>query len=118
MARQVEEYIRIKNYSAAEDVLDHWGRKLPTDKLDGYLTLLRVRVLLGRSRYVAAAEAAEVLVGANSRSHYSAQLLALASEAYRRAGLADHAEKALRRVVEEYPDSPLAEKAAGELLRR
>jgi tetratricopeptide (TPR) repeat protein len=80
-ARRAEEYLRDKNYRAAQDALDEWELTFPADKLAGYSTLLRCRLLLGQRKYSAAARLAERLAGANPQGNYTATLQKLAKEA-------------------------------------
>ncbi len=50
-ARAVEDYIRRKEYTAAAERLDQWEWEYPLEKLRGYSTLLRARLLERQKRY-------------------------------------------------------------------
>ena len=110
-AMHVEAYIRSRRYDWARQYLDRWERTFPMDKLVGYSTLLRVRLSMLQKRDAAAACEAEALVRVNPASNYGAQLLVEAAEAYRRDHKPDQAAAALKRVVEQYPESQLAGQA-------
>ncbi|MBS3821609.1 MAG: PKD domain-containing protein [Planctomycetes bacterium] len=115
-ARKAEDYLRRKEFDAAGEALDAWALALPVDKLDGYLTLLRVRLAVARKQWVGAARLAEVLVGANPRSSYAPELLLEAATARIKLKQPDQAVRALERIVENYRESPVAA-TARELLR-
>jgi len=114
-ARHVEDFLRRRQYSYAAEYLDRWESAMPADRLEGYSTLLRVRLLTARKDHEAAAREAMVLVNINPASNYAAELLMLAAENYAALKLSDKSKAALRRIVEKYPESPLAAKAAGKL---
>ena len=111
-ARQIEDYVRRRDIEAAETTLGKWADALPADKLDGYWSLLRARMLVRKKSYLAAAAEAEVLVRVTPTSHHAPELLMLAAEAYRLAGKPLAADATLKRVVKEYAESALATKAA------
>ena len=115
LARHAEDYIRQGMFNDARDFLDRWEWEFPADKLEGFSTLLRVRLALGQKDYAAAAEQAEGLVRVNFRSNYAAELLMLASRAYKAGRKDEQARAALRRIVKSYPESPLAADARKQL---
>lgn len=108
LARQVEAYTRAGEYGDAADSLNEWEREFPIDKLEGYSTLLRARLLRARKQYAQAAELAERLVRVNPRSNYAPELLMLASDAYLALKKDAAAADCLDRIVKNYPESPLA----------
>ncbi len=108
LARHVEDYTRRGMFHDAADFLDRWEQEFPVEKLEGYSTLLRVRLELAQKRYAPAAEQAEGLVRVNPRSNYAADLLMLAFEAYKALGQDAPAREALQRLAKNYPESPLA----------
>jgi len=116
-ARYVEDYLRRNLLDDAQRRLDAWERSFPADKLEGYSTLMRVRLLLARREYAAAVAEAEVLVRVNPGSNYGAELLLKASEAYRKLGKVAEATAALKLIVSKYPESPLSQQAAERLKR-
>ncbi len=114
-ARHVEAYIRSEDYDAAADYLRRWSETFPSDKLEGYWSLLKVRYHLELDEPAAAAVEATTLVNANPDSNYAAELLMLAAEAYGRQNKPAERDAAWRRVVEHYPESELAIEAADKL---
>ena len=115
LARHVEDYIRRGNNAAAAEKLDEWAHTFPADKLDGYWSLLRTRQLIAAGQHVRAAREAEVLVGVSPKSHHAPALLMLAAGAHRKAGQADKAAAALKRIISDYSESSLAARAAAML---
>ncbi|MDY6913144.1 MAG: PKD domain-containing protein [Planctomycetota bacterium] len=111
-ARHVEDYLCRGAYDHAEQYLNRWVEAFPADKLEGYFSLLKVELLLTRERFAEAAVEAEILLGVNPASNYAAELLMLAGEAYRKTDRHSQAEDALKRIVRDYPESPLAADAA------
>jgi TolA-binding protein len=70
-----------------------------------------MKLAMTRKRYAAAAKEANLLVKVNPRSHYAPELLMLAADAYTKMRKTDLARKTFRRIVKDYPESPLAAKA-------
>lgn len=114
-ARHVEAYIRDEKLSAAEEYLQRWARSLPGDKLEGYWSWMKVRYLRRRGRHEDAVREAETLVNVNPRSNYAPRLLWLAAESCRGLGEAEKAETLLRRLVADYPESPLSARGKAQL---
>jgi tetratricopeptide (TPR) repeat protein len=114
-SRQVEDYLRRRDYDAAREALERWEETFPMDKLDGYWSLLRGRLLASEGSYEAAIREAEVLVRVNSGSNYAPELLMIAADSYRKLAKADKVTAVLQRIVKEYRDSPLAAEAAKKL---
>lgn len=110
-ARHVEAYTRQRRYDWAEQYLREWERTFPADKLDGYLTLLRVRLETARKGYARAADEAETLVRVNPASNYGAQLLLAAAQAYRKLEKNERAAEKLKQIIRDYPESPLVAEA-------
>lgn len=106
MARQVEAYLNTGQLAAAGETLDEWENALPTDRMEGYSTLLRVEWLLAGKRRAEAAWQAEMLLAANPKSPYAPRLLMRSAEAYVKLRQADRAIEALKRILREYPESP------------
>jgi len=118
MARHVEAYLREEDYGAAEDYLQRWANAIPADKLGGYWSLLKVQLCLGQSRPEEGVAEAEVLLAANPASPYAPRLLMLTADACERMHQADRAAAALRRLVEQYPESELVSQAEVRLKAR
>ena len=116
-SRLIEDYVRRRDLSAAEEKLDQWQNAFPADKLDGYWSLLRAKLLVRKKAYLAAAREAEILVRVTPASHHAPELLMLAAEAYRQGGKIPQATATLKRVIKDYPESALAAKAV-QLLKK
>ncbi len=114
-ARQAEDYIRRKDYTAAREILDKWENTLPGDKAEGFSTLLRCKMLLARKKYDAAASTAETLVNANPGSNYAPELLMQAAEAYGELKETNKANLCFEKIIENYRESPLFNTAAEKL---
>ncbi len=115
LARQVESYSRRGDFELAGDTLQKWADKFPEDKLQGYWSLLKVRVLMRRKEYAKAAREAEILADVNPASNHAAKLLMRAATCYRTIKKTGKAAAALNRIIDKYPESPLAAEA-GKLL--
>lgn len=114
-ARRVEQYLREDQFQDADENIEAWGIAMPADKLEGYWSVLLARKCMAQKNYAAAARAANVLVKVNPRSNYAPELLMLAAEAYRNLGKTVDSDGALKMIVEKYPESPLAARAAADL---
>jgi tetratricopeptide (TPR) repeat protein len=112
LARHVEAYIKEGKYDQAEETLQQWGRDLPADKIDGYWSWMRARLAMARRDYRRAAREADTLVGVNPVSNHGAKLLMLACDAHRLRGDVEGSRDVLRRLVETFPESPLAAEAS------
>ncbi len=111
LARHAEDYLRRRLFDDAAGALDKWEYEFPTDKLEGFSTLIRAKLATSRKQYAAAARQAQILIRVNPRSHYAPELLMLSAEAYTKMRKTDLARKTFRRIVKDYPESPLAAKA-------
>jgi tetratricopeptide (TPR) repeat protein len=111
LARHAEDYLRRRLFDDAAEALDKWEYEFPADKLEGFSTLVRVKLATARKRYAVVAKEANLLVKVNPRSHYAPELLMLAVDAYTKMRKTVLAGKTLQRIVKDYPESPLAEKA-------
>ena len=116
-ARHVEDYIRMGRFTDAADFIEQWETAIPLDKLEGYWSLLVVQLHMKLREYDAATLEARTLVKANPTSNYAAELLMQAAEACKRLGKDADRRAALDQIIEKYPESPLAAKAAS-LLRK
>jgi tetratricopeptide (TPR) repeat protein len=114
-ARHVEEYLRNKEYDAADQWLSRWAEALPADKLDGYWSLFRARLLLAQSRPADAAIEAQILVKINPASSYAPALLLQCADAYNALRQPEKARDALKQLADKYPESALAADAAKRL---
>jgi len=105
--RSTEEFIAEKQYVRAAEELLAWQREFPTEKLDGYLTLLWARYWAGRDKYPQAIAQAEQLQAVSPNSPHVDQLLLLAADSEMRLGRRDRALATLHSLVKDYPGSPL-----------
>jgi len=113
--RHIEEYLRTRDFGSAQEYLQKWENSFPADKMDGYWSMLKVKTCMAAAKYDDAVLECDVLVGVNPTSNYAAQLLMLQSEAYDKLKDPDKAKAALRRVMDQYKESPLAIEAAKKL---
>lgn len=107
-ARSTEEFIKQKEYARAAEELQAWQRDFPTEKIEGYWTLLSARYWAGRGKYAQAIAQAEQLLAVNRDSPYADQVLLLAADSEMRRGRKDRALATLHSLVKDYPGSPLA----------
>ncbi|MCL2701588.1 MAG: PKD domain-containing protein [Phycisphaerae bacterium] len=133
-ARHIEDYIREgtklrdgargvpknaaasqKFFADARDNLDQWAYVFPGDKLDGYWSLLKVRLDMATEQYAEALLECQTLLGASPTSNYGAQLLMIECQIYEKLKQPDKAKAALQRIVDEFKESPLAAEAAKKL---
>ena len=111
-ARHVEDYVRKRQFEWALDFLTRWEEEFPADKLEGYWSWLRAGYLTGLGRQADAVREIEILVRVNGRSNYAPELLLLAHQLYTKLRKPQQARDALKRLAENYRESPLAAKAA------
>ena len=115
LAQHVEEYLRTDQFIDAQDELDAWQNEFPQDKLEGYLTLMRVRLLDRQQNWRAAADEAESLVAVNPKSNYARSFCWSWPVRILELQQPEKAQAALKRVVKDYPESSLAAEAAKRL---
>lgn len=111
-ARQAEAYLRRGDLADALEAVDAWEQMLPEDKLEGYSTLLRVRVLDRLGRYAEIVREAGRLLRVNPAGAYGPDLLLARAGALRELGRHDEARAALGRLLREYPESARVSEAA------
>ncbi|MEN6406650.1 MAG: PKD domain-containing protein [Thermoguttaceae bacterium] len=107
-ARSTEEYLRARQFTEAAEELDAWQREFPTEKIDGYLTLLWARYWTGRGQYARAVAQSEQLLAVNPDSPYADEALVVAADSQMRLGYKDRALATLHTLEKNYPGSPLA----------
>jgi len=118
-SRHVESYTQDpSDYEWAQEYLQRWSRTFPADKLDGYLSLLSARLWMVQGKYAEVTVEADIIARVNPASNYGAQLLKLAADAYRKMDKPDKALAALKRIVDKFPESPLAVEAADALKKK
>jgi len=106
-SRAVDNYLRDGKLDDAENFLDAWEWEFPAERLRGYSSLLRGKLLAAQGDPRGAARALEGLALVNPRSPYAAECLMLAAKCYLKTGDRKKAAAVLRQVVAEYKDSPL-----------
>ncbi len=114
-AQSVESWLRRKDYDAAAKELDMWEWEFPTERLEGYSTFLRVKLLMARGELDDAVKEAEILCKVNPRSNYADRLLMKVYECWMKKGDKMRAAAALRRIIKDYPASPLVPEAKSKL---
>ncbi|MCY2925286.1 MAG: PA14 domain-containing protein [Planctomycetota bacterium] len=112
-ARHVEAYIRQKDFAWAREVLDKWLDACPEDRLEGYATLLTVRLLTATKEPARAADAAARLVRVNPGSSYAPSLLLEGAAACAQAGREDRRKAMLEQLLKDYPESAACDEARG-----
>ncbi len=106
-SRSTEEFIRQRQYGRAAAELRRWQREFPTEKIDGYLTLLYARYWAGRKMYAQAVAQAEQLQAVNPDSPYIDRILLLSAGCELNRGRKDRALATLHGLVKDHPGSPL-----------
>ncbi len=107
-ARTIEFFILQEEPEAGEDAWERWQAKYPSEFVEGYSVLLRVKLIELRKQAQAASRVAEAFAAAMPRSSYAPQLLNLASKLI--AGSDPARSKALRQMLKEkYPEDPLSQ---------
>lgn len=110
-ARTVEAYIRERQLDDAEMLLNSWEWDYPEEKLKGHSALLRARLWAARHDHRRAAEEAEDLAAFDERNPYVPEALLLAGQSYEKLADTKRAVATYRRLVSEYPESPLVPQA-------
>lgn len=111
LTRDVETYIRTRDFDTAEKLLLRWELDYPPALIDGFTRLLRVKLLTAQERPLIAARLAVAHAKALPNSFYAAELLYRASNCFTAAGEADKAKAALELLKSKYPESPYANEA-------
>jgi tetratricopeptide (TPR) repeat protein len=115
LARHAEDYIRTQAYEDAADALQSWAEEFPLDLLEGYWSLLKVKLALAQKQPSAAAAEAEILVKVNPASNYAPELLMLWAQACEAMGQPGQARSALQMIADKYAESSLAAQAREKL---
>ncbi|MGW8257547.1 MAG: PKD domain-containing protein, partial [Thermoguttaceae bacterium] len=106
-SRATEEFIRTGQLDRAAEELRAWQREFPTDKIDGYLTLMQARYWAAREKYVQAIAQTQRIQTINPDSAYVDRLLFLAADCQMRLGHKDRAVAKLHLLEKNCPGSPL-----------
>jgi PKD repeat protein len=108
LARNVENYIRTKDYDTALQLLNQWERDYPEAIWDGFTRTLRVKLLAAENEPLVAARIAVQYAKANPASFYAAELLYRAAGHFKEARDATQAAAAMDLLKSKYPESPYA----------
>jgi PKD repeat protein len=108
LARNVENYIRTRDYDTALQLLNQWERDYPDAIWEGFTRTLRVKLLAAEGEPSIAARIAVQFAKANPDSFYAAELLSRASEHFKQAGDTTQAKAAMDLLKSKYPESPYA----------
>jgi tetratricopeptide (TPR) repeat protein len=114
-ALETEDLLRRRELDAAEEQLRLWEWQEPADKLRGHWSALWVRLAVLRKAWPQAMREAETLVRVNPTSQYVPEILLALAESRLALKMPKEAQAALARLIEEYPDSPLAPEAKARL---
>lgn len=116
-SRSTEEFLRQRQLDRAAAEIRTWVRRFPTEKLEGYATLLYAKFWEAQQLYPQAIAQAEQLIAAAPDSPYADQILLLAAECELKRGRTDRALATLRSLVKDYPGSPLVGQAKSMIAR-
>ena len=110
-SQAVLEYLRAGEFEAALEQVERWEAAVPTDKLEGYLSLLKTISLfkLGDAAQ-GHAEARDQYAG-NPAGNYAPHMLLLQGDCLALWGKTDESRERYGELLEKYPESPLAEVA-------
>ncbi|MDZ7617452.1 MAG: tetratricopeptide repeat protein, partial [Patescibacteria group bacterium] len=106
-SRSVEAFLRDGEYHRAVDQLRKWQTEFPTERIDGYLTLMYARYWAELEKWPQAIAQAEQLQAVNPDSPYVDQALLLAARCEMKRQRPDRAVATLRSLLTEHPGSPL-----------
>jgi len=106
-ARSTEAFLKEGDLGRAAEQLRGWQQDAPSERLEGYLTLLYARYWAGRELYPQAVAQVEQLECVNPESAYIDQALMLAARCEAKRGRRDRALAILHALVKQYPGSPL-----------
>jgi len=106
-SRSSEQFITSGEYDRAAHELRAWQAEFPTEKIDGYLSLLLAKYWAGREKYAQAVAMADRMLTVNPTSPYIDRLLLLAAECDLQRDQVDGALATLHSILTDYPGSPL-----------
>jgi len=115
---EVEWHLSQKDGQAALDVLDRWLWRLPTRRLDGRATVLRLEALLLLKRYREMKEAADLYIGFADEPNHLPRVHLLAGWACWNLGQKEEARRYWQTVLDRWPESPSTEGARRALAKR
>jgi len=115
VSRAVEDYLRRNELDAAYENLCTWQWEYPEEKLRGQWSILNAKLAIKKEQYEEAIKQVVVLVRVNPRSTFAPEGLLLAANCWIELNKPREAGKALKQLVDDYPESPLSQDAKGKL---
>ncbi len=115
LARNIENYIRTKDFDTAWDLVDQWEAEFPNAIWEGFTRTLRVKLAAAQGRNLVAARIALEHAKANPEGFYAAELLYRAAENFKLGGEQANAKTVMELLAGKYPESPYAR--SGEVAR-
>ncbi len=106
-SRSVEAFLHGKKYHRAVEQIRLWQTAFPTERIDGFLTIMYARYWAALEKWGQVVAQAEQLQAVNPDSPYVDQALVLAAEADVKRNRPDRAIATLRSLLNDYPGSPL-----------
>ena len=106
-SRSTEDFLKDGDLERAAAEIHQWQKEFPSEKLDGYVTLLQARYWAAREMYAQAVALSEQLLTVAPDSPYADQLLLLAANCEVSRGKIDRAVATLHSILKDYPGSPL-----------
>lgn len=108
LTRNIETYIRAKDFQTADQLIDQWERDYPQALITGFTRLMAVKLQLEQGHFAAAGRLAEQHARALPGTFYAAELLYHARNAYTAAGDNQAAKRCADLLKSKYPESPYA----------
>jgi len=108
LARNIEAYIRTKDFSSAQKLIDDWELEYPEAIWDGFTRALRVKLNVAEDRPLVAARIALEHARANPTGFYAAELLYRAAQSFQAGDQSTQAKAAMDLLTSKYPESPYA----------
>ncbi len=111
-AQSIEGYLKQKQFTEAQDMLDMWGWEHPVDRLEGEWSLFAAKVALAKGDRASAIREAVECADVNKAGPHADGLLVLAGRLYVEERLGADAVKIARRIQKDYPESGHQQEAA------
>ncbi len=110
--QSVLELIGKRDYENALSILEQWEFNFPTEKLNGFSSLLRARINFNDGKYMEAEKQALNFIGINPTTTYIADYYMLIGAARYKQDNKTGALEYYQKVVDDCPESPKRDKAA------
>ncbi len=105
------EYLRAGEFEAAFEQVQRWEVAVPTDKLQGYLSLLKTISLFKLGDAARGHAEARDLYAGNPEGNYAPHMLLLQGDCLALWGKTDESREQYKQLFDKYPESPLSELA-------